>query len=87
MYMAHCKVNSSWGARPQEYAFFSSFLHIILIHDLKALENIKSQLSVAILCVHLTHKVGCFFKMVKILHFDYFITQLVKTYGKGLYIM
>ena len=29
--------------------------------------------------------VGCFFKMVKILHFCYFITQLVKSYGKGLY--
>ena len=35
------------------------------------------------MCVHHTHKVGCFFKMVKILHFGYFITHLVKNLRQG----
>ena len=59
--------------------FFNFFLHILLFHDVEASENIKFQLS----GVYRTLKVGCFFKMVKILHFCYFITKLVKKLRQG----
>ena len=50
--MAHNKVNSPEhlknGEKWHKYAFFSLFLHILLIHDVKAAENIKFQFSGAI---------------------------------------
>ena len=58
--------------------FYSFLLNILLIQDVKASENIKFQFSGPIQGVHRTPKVERFFKMVKILYFCYFITQLVK---------
>ena len=61
------------------FKFF--FLHILLIQDVKASRNINFQLSGAILGVYRTPKVGCFFKMVKILHFCYFVQVVPEDYA------
>ena len=45
---------------------------------MQASEKIKFPLLGAIKGAHLTPKVGCFFKIVKIQHFCCFISQLVK---------
>ena len=87
--MAHRKVNSPKHLKNGEFFFetppqncmymlFSHFLHILIIHDVKASENIKFQLSGDILGVYRTPKVGCFFEIVKIHLFCCFITQLEK---------
>ena len=67
--------------------FFTHFLHILLILDVKDSENVKFKFSGAIQGVYCTPKVGCFFKMVKIQLFRCFIPQLVKKlYSNGLYL-
>ena len=59
------------------FCFSQFFLHILLIHDVKASENIKFQFSGAIQGVYRTPKIGCFFKFVKRQPFCSFVTQLV----------